>query len=207
MGDEYPDDNIRDTVRLRLYCSTHLAADPFPGGIYPTSRAHYRRSDSGISCGHPGPGCPEILCRFEPEISALIAAAVILLGGYFSVILPALEIYRTERSYAGELREKTAGISADRIAFYPDIRSNMIFYLGKGTPVKVFKENRLGELKEFLFGSAPRVIIAKSKYRNVILPLFPPGAEPTGIVTEKVHPWEKKKAGKRRIAWFFGLYE
>ena len=141
------------------------------------------------------------------RLSALIAAAVILLGGYFSVILPALEIYRTERSYAGELREKTAGISADRIAFYPDIRSNMIFYLGKGTPVKVFKENRLGELKEFLSGSAPRVIIAKSKYRNVILPLFPPGAEPTGIVTEKVHPWEKKKAGKRRIAWFFGLYE
>ena len=138
------------------------------------------------------------------RLSALIAAVVILLGGYFSILLPALDIYRTERAYAGELREKTAGIPADRIAFYPDIRSNMIFYLDKTAPVRVFGEKEIDDLKEFLAGPPPRVIIAKRREKDIILPLFPPDSRPTGIVNEPVHPWEKKKAPKRRIAWFFG---
>ncbi len=136
------------------------------------------------------------------RLSALIAAAVILLGGYFSILLPALDIYRTERAYAGELREKTAGIPAERIAFYPDVRSNMVFYLDKKTPVRVFDENQTAELKEFLAGPPPRVIIAKRRENDIILPLFPPGGVPAEILKEPVHPWEKRKARKRRIAWF-----
>jgi hypothetical protein len=137
------------------------------------------------------------------RLSALIAAAVILMGGYFCVILPALEIYRTERSFALKLKEKTTEIPPGRIAFYPDSRSNMIFYLDKNGPVRVFDESRIDELKEFLAGPSPRVIIAKRRYWDIIRSLLPPDAVPTGTVNETVHPWEKKKAQKRRIAWFF----
>lgn len=137
------------------------------------------------------------------RLPALVAVTFILLGGYFCIILPALDIYRTERSFAVELREKTSGIPPERIAFYPDIRSNMIFYLGKNSPVQVFDENRIAELQEFLSGPPPLVIIAKRKYRDILLPLFPSGANPTDTVNETVHSWEKKRARKRRIAWFF----
>lgn len=138
--------------------------------------------------------------RFLPP---LIAAGTVLLGGYFCFILPALDIYRTERAFAQELRGKTDQLEPEAIAFYPDIRSNMIFYLGKERPVRVFEKDQLDELRDFLSATPSGVIIAKRRYREVILPLFPPDTVQTETIDEIVHPWEAKKAPKRRIAWFF----
>lgn len=141
--------------------------------------------------------------RLNRRLSGMIAVTIIILGGYFCVVLPALDIYRTEKAFAGEIRNKTVDISPDRIAFYPDLRSNMIYYLGKYSPVLVFNEDQIDELKDFISGPPPRVIIAKRKYRDVIFPLFPPSLSPAETINETVYPWEEKKTRNRRIAWFF----
>ncbi|MDP8214027.1 MAG: glycosyltransferase family 39 protein [Candidatus Euphemobacter frigidus] len=136
-------------------------------------------------------------------LTPLIAAAAVLLGGYFCFLFPAFDIYRTERSFALELRRKTAGIYPEAIAFYPDVRSNMIFYLGKKRPVRVFNEDETEELVSFLVNTPSGVIIAKRRYHDVIIPLIPNGTKRTATLQETVHPWESKKAPKRRVAWFF----
>ncbi len=142
--------------------------------------------------------------RSSPRtLPALIGMMAVLLGGYFCFILPALDIYRTERAFGIELGKKTAGIPPDKIAFYPDVRSNMIFYLDKEHPVRVFDEDDEEELQAFLAATPGAVLVAKRRYEPRLRPLFPPRRVPGAMVLETVYPWEKKRANGRRAAWFF----
>lgn len=133
-------------------------------------------------------------------LAPAIAMAAALLGGYFCLQLPLLEVYRTERAFARELKARTADLPAEDIVFFPSVNSNVIFYLDRDKPPRVLKSRE--ELAGFLKSASGEVFICQRKYLKKI-PLSLTALLPDRpALEEEVFPWEKRKARKKRIAWF-----
>ena len=139
------------------------------------------------SCGMP--------LRFVP----LLATVVFFMGAYFCVIQPALEGFRTEKSFALDVKE--TGRTAPDVAFYQQSLENVVFYLDMAPPYHpVVKDS--AEAWAFLSGGSNRVVILRRRD----LPAFQDGfpLEPQGyaVVGETVFGWDKdKKIGKKMVAW------
>jgi hypothetical protein len=62
-----------------------------------------------------------------------VATIAICLGGYFCITQPLLEQYRTEKTFAIDV--KATGRSADQTAFFEHYLENVVFYMDM-TPAK-----------------------------------------------------------------------
>ncbi|MDD2236328.1 MAG: glycosyltransferase family 39 protein [Kiritimatiellae bacterium] len=133
--------------------------------------------------------------RFVP----LLATTVFFLGAYFCVIQPALEGFRTEESFALEVKE--TGRTAEEIAFYQQSLENVVFYLDRAPPYHPVVSNSL-EAWAYLVGGPNRVVILRRRDLPALQQDFPLEAQGYVAVGEQVFGWDKdKKIGKKMVAW------
>ncbi len=133
------------------------------------------------------------------HLAPAIAMAAVLLSGYFCLQLPLLEAYRTERPFARRLKVRTENLPAADIVFFPDVSSNVVFYLGRSKPPRVLKTEE--ELAAFLKSASGQVLACKRKYIQKIPPALTALLPDRPLLEEKVFPWEKRKARKKLAAW------
>ncbi len=135
--------------------------------------------------------------RFVP----LMATTVFFLGAYFCVVQPALEGFRTEKSFA--LAVKDTGRTVEDVAFYQHSLENVVFYLSMTTASAVHpvvKDSR--EALEFLAGGTNRVVILRRRDLPLVQQAFPLNAQGYAAVSETVFGWDKdKKINKKMVAW------
>jgi len=139
--------------------------------------------------------------QIDTRLVAAIAVTSVLLGGIFCRQINTFEFYRApERAFYTQLKGLTANVAPQQIGFFAsDNRSSaeMFFYLDKPGLSTVVKDGK--ELRDFLQGPTPRVLIAKNK--NI-----PQGIKSQlikfPIVMEGILKWEgEKEQGKKRTAW------
>ena len=133
----------------------------------------------------------------KTAIPALSAA--ILIGGFFCVIQPTLEAYRTERPFGRQAKEATAQIEPENIAFYCKLNVNTLFYMGKTRPVKELLDQE--SLQAFLEpNDAAKMVITKQKCLEDLSPWLSEKLGRKPDLEEPRFPW-KKEDGNRLVAW------
>jgi hypothetical protein len=132
----------------------------------------------------------------------MIAAAVVLLGGYFCWQQNALEVNRTERSFARQLRAEVAPFPPERIAMYPQSSGNLLFYLDKERPVEIVRSP--GEFRGFIEQGCAGVVITRQEYAERLPVEITSRLLKQRIVREQVRPWESKSSKRGKwVAWLW----
>ncbi len=136
-------------------------------------------------------------------IQPWIGVAAVLLGGYFCWQQNILDMNRTERPFAGELRARSAELPPERIAVFPKANANLLFYLHADEPIQIIKD--ADQFRHFLESSLPGVVITQNRYvaglpEEIVSELWRQQS-----LREQLYPWESKSSKKEKwIAWFWG---
>ena len=136
-----------------------------------------------------------------PKLSGVIAATVVLFGGFFCWQMNTFEFYRApEKAFIEQLKTQTAAIAPQQVGFFTSNNrssAETLFYLDKPGLSTIIKD--VNGLKSFLAGQPPRAIISLRKG-------LPEGLEAQLTKFPKIEElgqqWEdKKEQGKKRIVW------
>ncbi len=134
-----------------------------------------------------------------PAVMAWTATVAIGLGGYFCIMQPLLERYRTEKDFA--LAIKATGRNASQTAFFEDYLENVVFYMDM-TPANHRVIADPAAVYGYLQGEPGRMVILRRKYLPRLLEGFPPDRQGRAALEEKTWPWQTgRKAGKKMVAW------
>lgn len=135
----------------------------------------------------------------EQRIVPLVAAATILMGGFFCWQQGILETYRGERPFARELKALVSGLSPEQIAFYCTLKTNTLFYLDLPRPVRLLMDNK--SVQDFLQScEEDKVLITRRKCLKDLRLAMAPELRGQPTLSEKVYPWQSKSIGNL-IAW------
>lgn len=133
----------------------------------------------------------------------LMGMAAVLLGGYFCWQQRILETNRTERPFARELQAKVAGLALDRIAIFPKVNPNILFYLQTDTPVQIL--HTADQLRGFIEPGLPGVVITQNRYTDGLPAEVVGELRKQQNLHEQGQPWESKSSKKEKwVAWFWG---
>lgn len=136
------------------------------------------------------------------NIGLPVLSAVVLMGGFFCWQHIVLDVYRTGKPFALQLKSEIARakISTRDIAFYGKHTKDVAFYLDQPQPIQMLTSPE--EASRFLNSpGAVKLIIARQDCQNELLPLIPPASREKPFLTQEIYPWEKKKAFSRLSAW------
>lgn len=138
-----------------------------------------------------------------PQNTAIpVTMAVILMGGFFCWQHIVLDVYRTGKPFALELKSEIikAGIKPKDIAFYGKQTKDVVFYLDLSEPVRML--NNTAEARHFLDSPGDtKLIIARRDCQDELLPLIPQVYREKPILRQTIHPWEEKRAFDHLTAW------
>ena len=135
--------------------------------------------------------------RFVPPL----LTTLIFMGGYFCVLQPALEPFRTEKQFG--LDVKATNRAVGDVAFYQHRLENVVFYLSMTEknqfhPVIDDSAAALAFLRE----DPDHVIILRRRALDNMLQVFPEAEKGEEAVEETMFDWEKdKKIQKKMVAW------
>ncbi len=136
---------------------------------------------------------------FQRRLRAAVASIAICMAVYFCAIQPLLERYRTEKSFALEIR--ATGRNADQTAFFEDYLENVVFYMGMTPPGHPVIDDPAA-VYAFLQGGPERIVILRRKHLPRLLAGFPPERQGSAALDEKTFPWQTgRKAEKKMVAW------
>jgi 4-amino-4-deoxy-L-arabinose transferase-like glycosyltransferase len=144
--------------------------------------------------------------RFSLEecrvIEPWIGVAAVLLGGYFCWQQNILELNRTERPFAMEVQARSAAVSPDRIAIFPKLNPNILFYLHCDEPIRIIENP--DQLGAFLEPGLPSVVIMQSRHEAVLPEELSSLLWSKPYLREQVQPWELKSSKQEKwVAWFW----
>ena len=145
------------------------------------------------------PGLQADFLGTDQKIAPCVFAAVILMGGFFCLQLPSLDVYRGERPFAMELKSRVAGLSPEQVAFYGTIMTNTLFYLDQPKPVRMLTNTESVQI--FLEScKGDKFFITTEKYLKELKPVLPAEVAENPTLREKVYPWERNNS-KNLVAW------
>lgn len=145
------------------------------------------------------PGLQADFLGTDQKIAPCVFAAVILMGGFFCLQLPSLDVYRGERPFAMELKSRAAGLSPEQIAFYGTTMTNTLFYLDQPKPVRMLTNTESVQI--FLEScKGDKFFITTEKYLKELKPVLPAEVTENPTLSEKVYPWERNNS-KNLVAW------
>jgi 4-amino-4-deoxy-L-arabinose transferase-like glycosyltransferase len=139
-------------------------------------------------------------CRsFQPWIGV----AAVLLGGYFCWQQTILDRNRTEYPFTRELQTKSAAFPPERIAMFPQVNANILFYLHADKPIRILKN--VDQLRGFLETNAQGVVIIQNRYATGLPPEIVNELQKRQSLRERMQPWESKSSKKEKwAAWLWG---
>ena len=145
--------------------------------------------------------------RFSPDerrvIQPWIGIAAVLLGGYFCWQQNILDRNRTAYPFTQELRMKSTAVPSDRIAMFPQVNANILFYLHADRPIRIL--NNVDQLRTFLEASVPGVVIIQNRYAAGLPPEIVNELQKRQRLCERMQPWESKSSKKEKwAAWLWG---
>ena len=133
------------------------------------------------------------------EMAPLVAAALILMGGFFTWQYVSLEKYDTKTTFAMDLKKLVTGVDRGDIVFYNRFPTKVIFYADLPVPLKVF--HNAEEIRPFLESRGkPRIIISRREDSKEFLQFLPAALREEPSITETIHPWEDSKE-RELVAW------
>jgi 4-amino-4-deoxy-L-arabinose transferase-like glycosyltransferase len=131
-----------------------------------------------------------------------IAAAVVLLGGYFCWQEGILDRTRTERPFVQELRTSCVTLSPERVAMFPKPNANILFYLHLDEPIRII--NSIDDLRHFLESGPAGGVITQSRYASELPEDVLSRLRSGRYLAEQVQPWEPKSSRPEKwMAWFW----
>jgi 4-amino-4-deoxy-L-arabinose transferase-like glycosyltransferase len=138
-----------------------------------------------------------------PAIEPLIATAVVLLGGYFCWQQGILEVNRTERLFAEQVKELAAALPPERVAMFPKSNANVLFYLGREEPVRILQNAEL--VGDFIAQGQRGVVITRRRDTAALPAETANDLELCRPVRQHVQPWESEASQKEKwVAWVVG---
>ncbi|MEN6427888.1 MAG: glycosyltransferase family 39 protein [Phycisphaerales bacterium] len=145
--------------------------------------------------------------RFSPDerrvIQPWIGVAAVLLGGYFCWQQNILDRNRTGYPFTKELQGRTAAFTPERIAIFPQVNANILFYLHVDKPIRILKD--VDQLRSFLKPGVPGMVITQNRYVAALPPEIVNDLQKQRNFREKVQPWESKSSKKEKwVAWLWG---
>jgi 4-amino-4-deoxy-L-arabinose transferase-like glycosyltransferase len=130
----------------------------------------------------------------------LVVTAAILLGGFFCWQQNALEVNRTERSFAQELRARSIRFPPQRIGMFPRVNANILFYLGRDQPVQILKNSE--QFRGFVASGVGDAVIAQSRDVAKLAAEITNDLARWQDLRQKVPPWGSKSARQEQwVAW------
>ncbi|MBL0702011.1 MAG: hypothetical protein JJV91_00860 [Desulfosarcina sp.] len=149
---------------------------------------------------------PDFLnCFAKNDLKAgcMIVSAAILMAGYFCCQQKDFELYRTEKTFAENLKQSIAKLPVEKIAFYRKVSPNVLFYLDLPGYTKILKTP--ASVSKFLkTNQGIKMLISRCKYIPELLPVFPVDHHKLPVLSEKSYPWQKS-VYRRLVAWKFGI--
>lgn len=129
------------------------------------------------------------------KLAPIIISATLLMGGLFCLQQNSLDAYRTERSFAMELKASVTGLPSREIAFYRDVSPKVLFYLNLPQPIQILRDPE--SVRKFLeSGRDTKILVSQRKYLSRLIPVLPSGYKERPTLMEKVYPWERKDSHK-----------
>ncbi|OGV44644.1 MAG: hypothetical protein A2017_07145 [Lentisphaerae bacterium GWF2_44_16] len=134
----------------------------------------------------------------EQRIAPLILAAAVFFAGFFCIQMTAVDIFRSEKSFAFKLKKAARCIKPSEIAFYLKVPPDLLFYMDLPGNVSVLKKS--DELEAFV-KAGKGILVSQRGYFEYLLPLLPDKMAQNPSFTENMHPWEKKRKSQKHAVW------
>jgi 4-amino-4-deoxy-L-arabinose transferase-like glycosyltransferase len=146
---------------------------------------------------------PQFLPRLTgtPEgVAGMLLATAVILAGYFCWQTVPLETYRTERSFALELKRNLKDLPPARLVFYEKAEPNVLFYLDLPEPPMLF--DTPAALGSYLNETRGEVyLVLRSKTLQSLAATLPQLAGLTPSFAETDFAWQK--SSKKLAAYRF----
>jgi 4-amino-4-deoxy-L-arabinose transferase-like glycosyltransferase len=147
---------------------------------------------------------PEWLARFTGTptgIGGLLVATSVILGGYFCWQTVPLESYRTERSFALQLKNKLGDLPPERLVFYEKPEPNVLFYLDLPRPAKLLENPE--QMRDFMEKAPDEYfLVIRRKTVESLAATLPQFARQQPGFAEETFTWQKPS--KKLVAYHFG---
>ncbi|MEW6518857.1 MAG: glycosyltransferase family 39 protein [Thermodesulfobacteriota bacterium] len=134
-------------------------------------------------------------------IGGLLVAVSIILGGYFCWQMRPLEIYRTERPFALQLKSRLGDLPPERLVFYEKPEPNVLFYLDLPRPATLMENPE--QLRDFMEKSRDEyILVIRRRTMEALAATLPQLAGRQPGLAEESFAWQKPS--KKLIAYHFG---
>lgn len=96
----------------------------------------------------------------------IIMAVSLLVGGFFAVVWPGLDSFRTERAFAYEAKKQFGDMNPANIALFVKVPTKVIYYMDLKRPVKLCDD--IDEIKAFLNTvKGPKLLISYNREKYI----------------------------------------
>ena len=134
-------------------------------------------------------------------IGGLLVAVSVILGGYFCWQAIPLEIYRTERPFALQLKSKLGDLPPEQLVFYEKPEPNVLFYLDLPRPAILIENPE--QMRDFMEKAPDEYfLVIRRKTVESLATALPQLAGQQASFAEETFAWQKPS--KKLIAYHFG---
>ncbi len=134
-------------------------------------------------------------------IGGLLVAISVILGGYFCWQAIPLEIYRTERPFALQLKSKLGDLPPEQLVFYEKPEPNVLFYLDLPRPAILIENPE--QMRDFMEKAPDEYfLVIRRKTVESLATALPQLAGQQPSFAEETFAWQKPS--KKLIAYHFG---
>ncbi len=136
----------------------------------------------------------------DSRIAPMVVTAFLLLGSFFTWQRHALDVYRTHKPFAEELKKLTFDIAPDDIAFFARVPPKVIYYASLPVPVQELHDADM--VRRFLESDSDcKVLVARPAEFEQFVEALPAAIRNRPTLTQTIYPWEEKIRDKKMVAW------
>lgn len=140
----------------------------------------------------------EITSRLDQVLISNIIIATVLWIGYFCWQEPILDSFRTNRSFALEVKDEIADWQPESVGFYVKNDTKVLFYLDMDRPARVLKDDN--QLREFLASEHSRILISRREYESDFISEISVTFSKEPDISEEIKFWDSDSSQKRKLA-------
>jgi 4-amino-4-deoxy-L-arabinose transferase-like glycosyltransferase len=137
--------------------------------------------------------------RTRARLWAMTATAAVVMGGFFCWQQDIVEVFRTERPFARQLKMEVATLPPERIGFFRTASANLFYYLDIDRPAAVLRSSRA--LREFLGRDGGKVMVTQRQYVEEARKVAPQMLAVEPELTETLSPWGEGEQNEHWVAW------